>query len=59
MRISGNLLGRAALGAFTGDAATVRAAMRGHLDRGASGILYLPSGPDVERELRAFAEAVW
>ena len=42
---------------ITGTQAEVAAKISGLIEAGASEILYLPAGPDVPRELRAFAAA--
>jgi 5,10-methylenetetrahydromethanopterin reductase len=42
----------------TGTAAEVRQRVQAMADAGATEILYAPMGPDVERELRTFADAV-
>jgi len=43
---------------WVGTAAEIRAKAEGAVAEGASEILYTPAGPDVDRELRAFARAV-
>jgi 5,10-methylenetetrahydromethanopterin reductase len=43
---------------WTGDAGAVRAKLEQALAAGANEIVYMPAGPDVPRELAAFARAV-
>jgi len=49
--------GGPARGELVGDAATVRAGIERFAAGGFSEVIYTPSGPDVARELRAFANA--
>ncbi|MEZ4292728.1 MAG: LLM class flavin-dependent oxidoreductase [Myxococcota bacterium] len=49
--------GGAARGELTGDAASVRAGVEALWKAGFREVIYTPSGPDVARELRAFAAA--
>jgi len=56
---SSDFLAMSALfGSFSGPAEAVRATMTRYAEAGASEVDYLPAGPDIDRELRAFAEAV-
>jgi 5,10-methylenetetrahydromethanopterin reductase len=50
-------VGGAARGEITGPVETVRAGLKGLAEQGYDEVIYTPSGPDVARELRAFAEA--
>jgi 5,10-methylenetetrahydromethanopterin reductase len=43
---------------WTGDAASVRARVEKAVAAGANEIVYMPAGPDIPRELAAFARAV-